>query len=454
VRKIGVVTLGCPKNIVDSEILISQLLDEGYRVIKGLEELWEADLILINTCGFLRAAIEELLDTAETIAELLGDKPAIVMGCAVNRLREDPDGLIEGLKQTGLNVIGLVSTTEIFNLPSKIEEILKNYNRNRIYKALQITIPDYSHLRRKAFTSPYWAYLKIAEGCSHKCAFCTIPQIRGPYKSREMEDILEEARELSELGIKELIIISQDTTFWGTDIYGEPRISQLLEELSKLPFKWIRLMYLMPSGITDDLIDAMTSIPNVLPYFDIPFQHISPHVLKQMRRVPDPDLHYSLVEKIRDRKGVIRATFIVGHPGETDKDFEDLLEFLRWGKFERTGIFKYSPEPGTPSYELPQIAEDIKEERFKRLSQLAFQTLKTWMQKTIGETHEVLVEWRNDGSRSKYNLSGRAWFDAPEVDGKVLIKAPESKIGNIIKVRIKRYNTFQALFWGEYTLKK
>ena len=441
--KVGVITLGCPKNVVDSELIISSLLEEDIEVVSELSELWEADAIVINTCGFLRAAIEELLDTAETVAQLIGDKPAIVVGCAVNRLREDPDGLLRGLRETGLNVRALLTSANLLELPKYLREVL---TESKMLVDLREGQPNYEGKRRSVLSSPFWAYLKIAEGCSHKCGFCTIPQIRGPYRSRSMEDILSEAESLAEMGIRELILISQDTTYWGTDLYGKPRITELLRELSELPFKWIRLMYLMPTGITDELIEAMVSLPNVLPYFDIPFQHISERVLRAMRRAPLPELHYQLVERIRASHGVIRATFIVGHPGEEEEDFLKLLEFIRWGKFERIGLFAYSPEPETHSAKLPQVPEEVKEERYAHAISEAQALLREWMRGRVGELHEVLVESLN--IKSRYRLLGRSWFDAPEVDGVVRVRG-EGAPGDVLKVRIIKFNSRDATFWGE-----
>ncbi len=450
--KVGVITLGCPKNIVDSEILISFFLREGYEVIRELHELPYVDVIIINSCGFLKSAIEELLETAETVAELAPGKPVLVIGCAVSRLRDDLEGLERALKDIGVNLKGLISTGHIFQLPSILNRLLGESQIAKLSDKLQ---EDYSWVRRAVTSSPHWAYLKIAEGCSHKCSFCTIPNIRGKYTSRSLEDILDEARELADSGIKELILISQDSSFWGTDLYGRPMIHKLLEELEELPFKWIRVMYLYPTQVYEDLLGIMLNSDKVLPYFDLPIQHIDPKVLKLMARNPNPEVYHKLVEKIRENpKSVIRATFIVGHPGEDDEAFKRLIEFLRWGKFERIGLFKYSPEPETPSASLPQVPEEVKEERMIEALNTAEELLSTWMNRRLNETHQAIIEdYTYGGGGIKF--TGRVWFDAPDVDGQVVIsaKVPISKVlGKILDVKLVKAIPEEATFEAELEL--
>lgn len=337
---VGFVSLGCSKNLVDTEMCIGLFKDNKYNIVNNPSE---AEIIVINTCGFIDSAKEEGINTILEMAEYKNQKCKylIVMGCLVQRYKSDLEKLIP-------EVDLWISIDEYEKLWKTVEELLDNP---------QDTEKELDYMRREITTGKDMAYLKIAEGCSNKCTYCAIPYIRGPFISRKFEDIIEEAKGLAEKGIKEIVVIAQDTTKYGLDIYGKARLSELLEEISKIEgIEWIRFLYAYPETITDELIEVVKNNDKICKYFDIPIQHISDKVLKRMNRKSNGKTIRDLIKKIRNEiPGVIiRTTLIVGFPGETKEDFNELYEFVENAKFDRMGAFMYSKEDGTPAARLPE----------------------------------------------------------------------------------------------------
>ena len=408
---VGFISLGCSKNLVDTEILIGIFKNRKYNIVNNPSE---ADVIIINTCGFIESAKEEAINTILEMAEYKKKrcKFLITMGCLVERYKEDLEKNIPEVdlfvKFSEYNTI----ENQIFSLlDNKKEELEKEYNDAKNY------------IDRVVTTGKKTAYLKIAEGCSNRCTYCAIPAIRGPFVSRKIEDILKEARDLAKKGYEELIIIAQDTTKYGIDIYGVTKLAELLNEISKIrEIKWIRFLYAYPETITDELIDLVKTNDKICKYFDIPLQHISNPVLKRMNRKSDEESIYKLIKKIRKQipDVVLRTSLIVGFPGETKEDFEKLYNFVEKTRFDKLGVFMYSKEDGTPAEKLPnQIHGNTKKSRYNKIMKLQQEISNEILKNKIGNICEVLIEHKTfDG---KY-LVGRTKQDVPEMDGLVYIK--------------------------------
>jgi len=407
--KVGVVSLGCAKNLVDSEILLGKLKSAGVTITPNPEE---ADLIIINTCGFIEPAKLESIETILEFAE--SGKEVIVMGCLVERYREE-------IKREMPEVKAFFGT-------ESWDEILKYLGlkeRERSFRVLS--------------TPKSYAYLKIAEGCNRLCSFCAIPQIRGKHRSRKMEEIVEEAKILADQGVKELCIVSQDTTYYGKDLYKENKLVELLEKLEKVEgIKWLRLLYLYPTEVSDELIEFIANSEKVVPYFDIPIQHVSDRVLKDMRRGHDEKFLRNLVEKIRTKvqKAVLRTSVIVGFPTEREEDFKKLLSFVEEGHFLWLGVFTYSHEEGTYAYGLGDLVpREVKEERKEAILETQRKITKKKLKSFLNEELEILI----DGYDEEFSFvpKGRAYFQAPEVDGVVYVETErELKPGEFVKVKI------------------
>ena len=355
---VGFISLGCSKNLIDTEITVGMFKDHHYNIVN---EPSKAEIIVINTCGFIDSAKEEAINTILEMAEYKKQrcKYIIVMGCLVQRYYED-------LKKCLPEVDLFIKISDYDKLWQAIEDVIK---RDIKLKSAKPTIKKISeieqmpmleqtgYLDRVVTTGKNYAYLKIGEGCSNKCTYCAIPYIRGPFVSRKKEDILGEAKELAEQGIKEIIVIAQDTTKYGVDIYGKPQLVELLQELSKIDgIKWIRFLYSYPEGITDELIELVANNEKIAKYFDIPIQHISDNILKRMNRKTSKKDIETLLDKIRKKipDVVLRTSLIVGFPGETEDKFEELLEFVEKARFDKLGTFMYSKEEGTPAARLPE----------------------------------------------------------------------------------------------------
>ena len=421
---VGFISLGCSKNLIDTEVTIGLFKNNNYKIVNNPEE---ADILVINTCGFIESAKEEAINTILEMAEYKKGrcKYLIAMGCLVQRYYED---LIKALPEVDL----FIKIDEYNQLWNKIEDLIKRdiVEKSKIKTSTKISeikplpMPTYNEfMERVVTTGKNYAYLKIGEGCSNKCTYCAIPYIRGPFVSRKMEDILDEAEMLAKKGIKELIVIAQDTTKYGVDIYGESKLAELLEKLSKIKgIEWIRFLYSYPEGITDKLIETVANNDKIAKYFDIPIQHISDPILKKMNRKTSKENIIKILEKIRNKipNVTLRTSLIVGFPGETKENFEELLEFVKNTKFDKLGTFMYSKEEGTPAAKLPnQIHGNTKKARYNKIMEAQQEISKQILEEKIGKTYKILIE---DISFDKKYLIGRTMQDVPEEDGLVYIK--------------------------------
>ncbi len=424
--KIGFVSLGCSKNLVDTEMMIGLTKNNGLEIVNNEKD---ADVILINTCGFIESAKQEAINTILEMAEYKKNgncKFLIVTGCLVQRYKEE--------LQESLPEVDLFITIDEYNNFGKIMQELINRNIN----SCALRYED-----RFLTTGSATAYLKIAEGCSNRCTYCAIPYIRGPYVSRKMEDILEEAKHLNEKGIKEVIVIAQDTTKYGIDIYGKPMLAELLKKLCEFDkFKWIRFLYAYPESITEELIETIKNNEKICKYFDIPIQHISDTVLKRMNRKSTGKQIKDLIKRIKQEipDAIFRTSLIVGFPGETEEDFEKLINFVGKTKFNKLGVFEYSKEDGTPAEKLKnQIPEKVKNKRWNLIMTLQQKISEEKLKEHIGKEYEVLVEKITD----KY-IIGRTKMDVPDMDGLVYIKNSKyAEIGtflNCVITSVKEYD--------------
>ncbi len=447
--KVGFVSLGCSKNLIDTEITIGHFKQNNYEIESDPEK---ADIIVINTCGFINSAKEEAINTILEMAEYKKQKCKylIVMGCLVQRYYDE---LIKELPEVDL----FIKIDEYDKLWQKVEKLIENdiaeksttKTNKKISEIEPLPMPcSDEFLNRVLTTGKNYAYLKIGEGCSNKCTYCAIPYIRGPFVSRKMEDIIEESKMLAKSGIKELIIIAQDTTKYGVDIYGEPKLAELLEEISKIPeIKWIRFLYSYPEGVTDKLIQTVKNNEKICKYFDIPIQHISNNILKKMNRRTNKKEIEDLLNKIRKEipNVVLRTSLIVGFPGETQEDFEELSEFIKTARFDKLGAFMYSKEDGTPAARLPeQINGNTKKSRYNKIMKEQQKISSEIMKNKIGQEYEVLVE---DVSFDGKFLIGRTKQDVPEIDGLVFIKNENhaDKINQFINVIIEDVKDYDLI---------
>lgn len=413
--KVGFVSLGCSKNLVDTEMTIGIFKENNHKIVSNVEE---AEVIVINTCGFIESAKQEAINTILEMAEYKTKgicKYLIVMGCLVERY-------LNQLKKLLPEVDLFIPIKEYNRIGTKIEELITG-------KKQILSISNLEYQNRVISTGNTTAYLKVAEGCSNRCTYCAIPYIRGKYISREFEEIIKEAKELAQKGYKEIILIAQDTTKYGIDLYGKPRLAELLETLSNIKeFKWIRFLYAYPESITDELIEVVKKKDKICKYFDIPIQHISDAVLKRMNRKSTGKQIEDLCIKIKKEipEVMLRTSLIVGFPGETEEDFNQLLAFVGKGYFDKLGVFKYSKEEGTPAAKLPeQVHYKTKEIRYHKIMELAQKISKNNLEKKIGKKYEVLIE--NSTFDNQYYV-GRSYMDIPDEDGLVFISKEESNL--------------------------
>ena len=424
--KIGLISLGCAKNLVDSEHMLSRLRAAGHMIV---DDMAEAEVGIINTCGFIESAKQEAINTILETAQYKDGgalRGLVVTGCLAQRY---PDEIAESLPEVDV-ICGTGSYTDI------VEAVEAAYKGE---KPKYMADPASAVLDgdRDRLTPSYTAYLKIAEGCSNRCAYCIIPKLRGKYRSRTMESLLEEARALSEAGVQELIVIAQDITKYGMDLYRERKLPELLRELCKMDFHWIRLHYLYPDQITEELIDVIAEEEKIVKYLDIPLQHVSKRILRAMHRPGGKDEFTDLIFKLRERIPglVLRTSLIVGLPGETEEEFTELCEFLQEVGIERAGVFEFSPEEGTEAAELSdQIEDAVKENRRLIVEELQSGVIDEYNLDRLHETMEVLVEgWDEDAER----WFGRTYADSVEVDGKVYFESEdECIIGSFVEVRM------------------
>lgn len=426
--KISMVSLGCSKNLIDSEQMIGVLKGKDYEVT---EDQSEADIIVVNTCGFIDKAKEESI---ETILEAAGQKETgnckciIVAGCLSERYREE---LLDEIPE----VDGVLGTGNIVEIAEIVERSL---NGERVSRFGDVDADYFEDSKRVITTPSYSAYIKISEGCDNFCTYCIIPKLRGKYRSRKMESVLEEAKLLAESGTKELILIAQDTSKYGIDLYGEYNLPKLLDELQKIEgIEWIRILYIYPETFTDELIDAMARNTKVANYVDLPIQHINDSVLKLMNRKTDKQSITALIEKLRNRIPdiVIRTTLIVGFPGEGESEFEELKEYVREIKFDRLGVFAYSQEEGTPAAKMSnQVDEDEKEKRQFEIMEIQKNISEEKSRANVGRIFDVLIEEKIEEGV----YIGRTYMDSPEIDGLVYVHTgSELEIGNFEKVKVK-----------------
>ncbi|MFO7637276.1 MAG: 30S ribosomal protein S12 methylthiotransferase RimO [Clostridia bacterium] len=435
-KKILIVTLGCPKNLVDSEIIAQALIDRGYEPTTIKEK---AQVAVVNTCAFIEPAVTEAIEAILDIARMKKEgvlEQLVVTGCLVQRYKEEILREIPEIDYT-------VGIDFIKDIPAIIETGEK---KNFMGESRDIGFLN----MERALCSPHKsAYLKISDGCSNHCTYCTIPAIRGEYRSRTMEDILSEALVLAGKGIKELILVAQDTTYYGYDLYREFRLEALLRALSGIEgIRWIRLLYCYPENITEGLIREMAGNKKVLKYLDIPFQHASADVLRRMGRKSGPKEYGGLIRKLRENISglVIRTTFITGFPGETEEDFNILMDFIRESSFDHVGVFPYYREEGTPAYRMKdQVPAKVKEQRKEQI--LALQTQLS-MEKNIarlGGNYDIIIESVSDDGLF---YEGRSYMQAPEIDGVTYVASREPLgIGDIVPVKL--LNIHEHSFIGE-----
>ncbi len=437
--KLGLISLGCSKNLVDSENILGFLIkNRGYELV---EDLSTADIITVNTCAFIGDAKEESIEAILEASEYKTKgnlKKLIVAGCLSERYGEE---LIKEIPE----IDAVVGTGDIDKICSIVDSILED--KKEVVVGSQDFLPN-SQTERIITTYPHTAYLKISEGCDKRCTYCIIPSLRGDLRSRSIKDIVEEAELLAKSGVKELNLLAQESTEYGLDNYGEKALAKLLRELAKIDgIEWIRTYYMYPNSITDELIEVMKNEPKVCKYFDVPIQHISDDILQRMGRAKSGDYIRSILGRIRNAipDAVIRTTVIVGFPGETEEQFEELKDFIEEFKFDYVGVFKYSREEDTVAYNMPdQIPEETKEKRWAELTNLQGEIAERKNEQFIGREVEVLID--GISSESEYMLEGRTRGQALEIDGKVLTNDGTAKAGDIVKVKIEQ--NFQYDFIG------
>lgn len=418
---IAISHLGCEKNRIDTEHMLGLLVQAGYEVDSN-EEL--ADYVIVNTCSFIQAAREESVRTIVELAE--ANKKIVIAGCMAQHFQEQ---LLEELPEA-VAVVGTGDYQKIVNVIERVEagDRVKEITPEPTYIADETT-PRYRT------TTEGVAYVRIAEGCDYRCAFCIIPHLRGDQRSRSIESIVAEAEQLAAEGVQEIILISQITTNYGLDLYGKPKLAELLRALGKVNIPWIRMHYAYPTGLTPDVIQAIQETPNVLPYLDLPLQHSHPEVLRAMNRPWQGRVNDEIIERLKAAipNAVLRTTLIVGFPGETDEQFEHLLEFVKRHEFDHLGVFTFSPEEGTPAYYLPNpIPQTVMNARRDALMQVQQPIAHRKNQAEIGKVVDVLIEQEHPETGE---LIGRSARFSPDVDGLVYVQG-EAKLGSMTKVKI------------------
>lgn len=430
---VGFVSLGCSKNLVDTEMMIGLFRNKNYKVVVDPKD---ADIIIINTCGFIESAKEEAINTIFEMAEYKKKKCKylIATGCLVERYKDE---LMKEIPEVDL----FVKFSEYNTFWKQVSELIGDNGDKKGIDSLEFQ-------DRVVSTGDNYAYIRIAEGCNNFCTFCAIPYIRGRFVSRKEEDILKEVRGLVKQGIKEFIIIAQDTTRYGEDIYGEPKLAELLNKISKVKgVEWIRFLYSYPETITDELIEEVKTNKKICKYFDIPMQHISDPVLKRMNRRTTKKALKELVTKLREEipDVIIRSTLMVGFPGETQKDFDELYKFVEWAKLDKLGCFAYSKEEGTAAAKMPdQVHPMTKKARYKKVMELQQGISKQNLEKKIGTKVKVLIEQSGVKIKGKTYSVGRTYMDVPDIDGVIFVEGKQ-KVGDFINAEItavKEYDLF------------
>ena len=435
--KVGMISLGCPKNQVDGEALLAKLAAAGYQIVNEIEN---SDVMIVNTCGFIEDAKREAIDTILEVAQYkeAGVISALVVtGCLAERYQDE---ILKEMPDVDA-VIGIGANADIVKVCDKALCGIQTSNYpNKCY----LPIDD----ERVLSTPSHWAYLKIAEGCDNRCSYCAIPGIRGKFRSRKIESVVDEAKSLVNRGVKEIILVAQDTTKYGQDLYGEYSLDKLLKELVKINgLEWIRLFYCYPQRITDSLIEVIANEDKVCKYIDIPLQHSDTTVLKNMNRVGDGNDYRVLLDKMR--KAIpdlaLRTTFMVGFPGETDEQFENLCDFVKDMKFDKMGCFTFSPEEDTPAFDMDnQIDEDVKKRRQEVLMNAQYSITEASNKSRVGNVYKVIIDSFADG---KY--TGRSYMDSPEIDSGIIFTSNKKlNIGDFVNVKITDFDGYDLI--GEH----
>ncbi|MEI3580098.1 MAG: 30S ribosomal protein S12 methylthiotransferase RimO [Acutalibacteraceae bacterium] len=425
--KVGMVSLGCSKNQVDGEIMLSLIQRDGYELCGDAEQ---CDVVIINTCAFIEDAKRESIENILEFCELKRQgviKAVVVTGCLAERYQQE---LVTEIPEADV-ILGIGRNTDIVNA---IDQALQGERVVEFAPKDELVMDA----ERVLTNAPYYAYIKLADGCDNRCTYCAIPNIRGRFRSRKMENILEEVRRFAAQGVTEMNLVAQDTTRYGEDIYGKLMLPELIREVCKVDgVHWVRILYCYPQRVTDELLEVMASEPKVVKYMDVPVQHASGRILKAMNRRDDYDYLKNLMQKIREKiPGVVlRTTFITGFPGETEEDFAEMTRLVKEVKFERVGCFTYSPEDGTPAYSMPeQIDEETKRRRADIVMSEQLAIAEEFARSWIGRELEVVVEGLNEETGIYY---GRSYMDAPDIDTRVYFDSPyEHETGEYVMVTV------------------
>ena len=426
-QSIGMVSLGCAKNQVDAEQMLFLLQQAGYNI---LPEPAGADVVIVNTCGFIESAKTEAIDNILAMAQLKAEGSVgkiLVTGCLAQRYQEE---ILKELPE----VDGVLGTGSYYDVVSAVKQLLDGAEGIEEYGDIQAPVQECGRI----LTTPkHYAYLKIAEGCDNHCAFCIIPTLRGKYRSRPMEKLIEEAKELAASGVKELIVVAQDTSRYGIDLYGERKLAELLRELCEIDgFVWVRVHYLYPDEMSDELIDVLANEPKIVKYLDIPIQHIDDGILKKMNRRGNSKYLKALLTKLRDRIPglVLRTSLITGLPGEGEKEFEALCDFLREYKLERVGAFAFSPEEGTRAAKMEYPDAEVARQRADVVEEIQSRIMDEWNESMMGKKLQVLCEGYDADEECWY---GRTFADSPDIDGRILFDSEEELTpGDFVTVEV------------------
>ena len=432
--KVGMISLGCPKNQVDGEALLAKLSAAGFEIVNRIED---SDLMIVNTCGFIEAAKTEAIETILEVAEYKTAgliSSIVVTGCLAERYQDE---ILKEMPEVDA-VLGIGGNADIVKV---CEKALVGVKTSFFPNKCNLPING----ERILSTPSHWAYLKIAEGCDNRCSYCAIPAIRGKFRSRRLESVVEEAETLAKRGVKELILVAQDTTKYGADIYGEYKLDALLKELVKIDgIEWIRLFYCYPHRITDGLIDTIAAEEKICNYIDIPLQHGDKDVIKAMNRVGDAEDYLLLLEKMRAKIPDIafRTTFMVGFPGETDSQFETLCNFVKTAKFDKMGCFTFSPEEDTPAYDMEnQVDEDVKRRREEILMDIQYGITEESNRSRIGKIYKTIIDGF-DGEK----YTGRSYLDSPEIDSGIIFTSDKPcNVGEFVNVKITDYDGYDLI---------
>ena len=424
------VSLGCPKNLVDSERMLGKLSQDGYVLVPDADG---ADVVVVNTCGFIEPARQESLAVIREMLDLKKEGKVgavVVAGCLAERKKDD---LLKEVPDVD-HIVGVFGREEISQVLDRA--LAQRHEQRSLFRPAPVRAQE--DTARLRITPRHYAYLKISEGCDRLCTFCAIPGMRGKHVSKPMEEVLREAQELIADGVRELILVAQDTTYYGTDLYGRVRLAELLRELDNLDgLQWIRILYAYPIHFTDELIDTLAGAKRVVPYLDLPLQHINDRVLRRMQRRVNRQGTEALLTKLRAAipNLALRTTFIVGFPGETPAEFEELLAFVKAQRFERVGVFPYSLEPGTPAARLDgHLPEEAKQERRDRLMETQQHVAFEWNRRQVGRELDVFIDGHDPDIPN--HLLARSYADAPDIDGLVRVKGKALRPGDLVPVKI------------------